>query len=446
LIVQELENRRSKLTLAAVPYDSLPSLSREGWVRPIDAWFNVEQLSPYSPQALSLATLGGRLTAIPDDITPFVFFIRKTVLDRLHIGPPRTWEEFGVMADLLVRSGQSLLLSASAQRSRVGFLLALLGSNGVAADSAGSLLKASSQMVEAYDWLWDRLITPGLLSADDLIHPNTGRRPLRGYAGGFGWLSDMESLPSDQINRYVFLQFPRGPSLGPDVPPYAPFKGSCWCIPWSKEPPDAAVAVLRSIHDRSTLQSLRIAAQRPFLATRSVWGDPALRRRFPFYQYAAALLNGVVPMLSASHEHYRRLEVTFRNALLDRLSGDEWMDDYTGADRVSRRHRELPIRTVLQTIELLSGSVRGTGEIALSLRIHPTTLRRLFQREMREGITPYFRRRKMEKARELLQEQGLMTKEVAALTGYRNADAFTRAYSKFWGIPPTVDRKFSTSK
>jgi ABC-type glycerol-3-phosphate transport system substrate-binding protein/AraC-like DNA-binding protein len=440
-VVQELENRRSRLTLATMPVDVMDSLSKEGWVRPLDAWFTSRQLAAYAPQALELATVGGRLYAIPDDITPFVFFIREAVLERLRIDPPRTWDEFGAMAELLVRSGQTLVMLASSERTRLGFLLSLLGSNGVAADSAPALLKESYKAVEAYDWLWTRIIAPGLLTVDALAHPRSGRRELRGHVGGFGWLSDFENMPADQVRRYVFLPFPRGPSLGEGTLPRAPLKSSGWCIPWSKEQPDAAVAVLRSIHARETLRALRIAERRPFLAVRAIWEDPAVQRRYPLYRYAASLVEGVAPMHSSAHAHYRRLDISFRNALLEGLDGNTWMDDYTGSDNVARRGESLPIRTVLRTIESLLGSVRGTGDVARALRIHPISLRRLFEREMGEGITPYFRRCKMEFARKLLQEQGLMTKEVAARTGYRNADAFTRAYGKYWSVQPKVDRK-----
>jgi ABC-type glycerol-3-phosphate transport system substrate-binding protein len=440
-VVQELENRRSRLTLAPMTIDALATLSREGWVRPLDAWFSPAQLAAYAPQALALASVDGRLYAIPDDITPFVFFVRAAVLDRLHIGPPRTWDELGAMAELLVRSGQSLVLLASSERSRLGFLLSLLGSNGVAADSAPALLKDSRQAIEAYDWLWARLIVSGALEVEEMAHPRSGLRTLRGHAGGFGWLSDFESMPADQVRRYVFLPFPRGPSLGSGTPPRAPFKSSGWCIPWSKESPDAAVAVLRTIHARETLRALRIAERRPFLAVRSSWDDPAVQRRYPLYRDAANLVEGVTPMHSSNHAHYRRLDISFRNALLEGLSGPTWMEDYTGSDSAVRRGEPPPIRTVLRTMESLLGRVRGTGDIARALRVHPVSLRRLFQREMGEGITTCFRRRKMEMARKLLQEQGLMTKEVAARTGYRNADAFTRAYSKYWGVQPRVDRK-----
>jgi hypothetical protein len=244
VIVQELENRRSRLTLAPIQVEAMAVLSREGWVRPLDAWFTPEKLAAYAPQALELATVGGRLYAIPDDITPFVFFIRAAVLDRLGIDPPRTWEEFGAMGELLVRSGQSLVLLGSSERARLGFMLSLLGSNGVAADSAPLLLRNLHKAVEAYDWLWTRIIAPGLLDVGEMVHPKSGKRKVRGRVGGFGWLSDFENMPADQIRRYVFLPFPPGPSLGSDDRPRAPFKSSGRCIPWSKEPPDVAVAVL----------------------------------------------------------------------------------------------------------------------------------------------------------------------------------------------------------
>lgn len=441
LLVGELENRRSRLTLAPVPFDALPSLAREGWVRPVDAWLPPEHLAMYPPQALALATVDGRLYAVPDDITPFVLFVRTEVLEELRVGPPRTWDEFESLAAAATRRGTSFVLLTGGERARLGFLLSLLGSNGVAADSATALLRDARHAAEAYDWLRDRLIERGLLAIDEFVHPRVGQRMLRGKAGGFGWLSDLEHVPPAQLRRYVFLRFPRGPALGAGAHAWAPFKGSGWCLPWSREPPDTAVAVLRAIHTRTTLRALRVAERRPFLAVTSRWADAAVLRRFPLYRYAGELVGEAEPMLSGGPAHYHRLEVTFRNALLDRMDGSVWMEDYIGSDVGPRRDGAPPIRTVLRAIESLLGSVRGTGEIARALRMHPVTLRRLFLREMGEGITPYVRRRKMELARELLQTQRAKVKEVAARTGFRNADAFTRAYGRHWGTPPNAERR-----
>ncbi len=99
------------------------------------------------------------------------------------------------------------------ERARLGILLALLGSNGVTAESAEALLSEGLIMAEGYDWL-RRLVTEHrVLSMEDITQPRHGMDAMKGKAGGFAWLSHFAAMPASRLRQYIFLPFPRGPSL-----------------------------------------------------------------------------------------------------------------------------------------------------------------------------------------------------------------------------------------
>jgi AraC-like DNA-binding protein len=155
-------------------------------------------------------------------------------------------------------------------------------------------------------------------------------------------------------------------------------------------------------------------------------------RRYPLYRSAAGLVEGARPVLAGGFPHFRRLDLTFRNALLDRVTGKEWIEEYGGALTAP-----VPIRSVLRAIDTQTTGVRGVGDVARSLGLHPVRLRRLLRRELNESAGVYFRKRRLETARALLAAGGLNVKQVAAQVGYRSDTAFSRAYRRHFGHSPT---------
>jgi AraC-like DNA-binding protein/ABC-type glycerol-3-phosphate transport system substrate-binding protein len=431
----ELENRRSRLALTPVPYSALPGLAQEGWIRPLDPWFTPEQLSHYAPEALELATVGGRLYAVPDDILSFVFFIRRNLLESLKVGPPRTWAEFETLAARLAKRRLAPTMLSGGESFRLAFLLSLLGSNGVFPSAGAALIQDAPRMIECYDWLRRLSIERGLLPLEELTHPrsvNTSVAALRRRAWGFGWLMNFAHLSPAVLRRYVFLPFPRGPSLAEGASPWRPMRGTGWCMPWSRAVPDAAVAALRAIHAPETLRAIHEPEITPFIAVRSLWDDPEVCRRYPLYRSAASLVEGARPLLVSGFPHFRRLDVTFRNAVLDGLAGREWMEEYGGG-----MSAPVSIRSVLRAIDTHPAGVRGVSGLARSLGLHPVRLRRLLRRELNESAGAYFRKRRLETARALLAAGGLNVKQVAAQIGYRSDTAFSRAYRRHFGHSPT---------
>ncbi len=444
-LVAELENWHTRLALSLIRYDDVPSLARQGWIRPLDEWFKPGDLSAYCPEALAMCRLDGRLYAIPDDIAPFVFYVKVSLLRRFRLDPPRTWKEMEVFLSRMSAARRPLFMLAAGNRFREGLLMALLGSNGVAPASGMAMLRDGRRAIEAYEWMrWlvmeRRWIAPGDLTRVHAEHLSLDREDA---PAGFGWLSHFATMPATKLRQYVFLPFPRGPSLAEGESRWAPVKGACWCMPWSQVPPEIPVGVLHRIHSPATLAGVQDVYRTPYLAIRACWDDLVLRRRYPLYASAAGLLDGIRPIPRDHYDQVQRLEITFRNALLAGWDGQRWLDAYSGINRGQAAGSPPPMRTVLRAIDTRLADVRGVGEIARSLGLHPVRLRRLMRREMNEKSGAYFRARRLETARNLLMSGDLKVNEAATQVGYRSVAAFCRAYRKRYGHPPKADRNRS---
>ncbi len=72
------------------------------------------------------------------------------------------------------------------------------------------------------------------------------------------------------------------------------------------------------------------------------------------------------------------------------------------------------------------------------LKISPASLNRLFRKSLGQSVREIAYANRMTAARALLREDRLAIKEIALRLGYSQANDFTRAFSHFWGIPPSL--------
>ncbi|MGZ9586399.1 response regulator transcription factor [Paenibacillus marinisediminis] len=73
--------------------------------------------------------------------------------------------------------------------------------------------------------------------------------------------------------------------------------------------------------------------------------------------------------------------------------------------------------------------------VADRLYVNSSYLSRLFKQEMGVAFSAYVLERKMERAKEILQE-GLKVYDAARLVGYRDVSYFTKVFRKYWGVNP----------
>ncbi len=80
----------------------------------------------------------------------------------------------------------------------------------------------------------------------------------------------------------------------------------------------------------------------------------------------------------------------------------------------------------------------GPEKLAAACGISPSSLRRACKKEFGMTPTETIRKRRLEKAKALLEEGGLRVKDVAALCGFEDEFYFSRLFTRETGIPPSV--------
>ncbi|HEY3136425.1 MAG TPA: AraC family transcriptional regulator [Blastocatellia bacterium] len=76
------------------------------------------------------------------------------------------------------------------------------------------------------------------------------------------------------------------------------------------------------------------------------------------------------------------------------------------------------------------------GEIAKSLGLHRSRFCDLFKGEVEVSPTQHIKKRRLEKARELLEATDLQIKEIAVRVSYSESSHFVRNFEKAYGLSP----------
>lgn len=110
-------------------------------------------------------------------------------------------------------------------------------------------------------------------------------------------------------------------------------------------------------------------------------------------------------------------------------------------DRVPLSKNELEraqfIRQILE--DNLSNQIT-LSDLSQTVGINPTTMSVQFQKAFGVSIFTYLRNRRLETARILLQDQKMLISQVGYHVGFRNPAAFTTAYRRYFGHPPSAEQ------
>ncbi len=87
------------------------------------------------------------------------------------------------------------------------------------------------------------------------------------------------------------------------------------------------------------------------------------------------------------------------------------------------------------------GAQLGVDEAAARLYVSRSKLCAVFKAETGEGLAAYARRRRSERAQELLADGSLSIAQVAARLGYQRQSAFSQAFKQACGVSPTAWRE-----
>jgi AraC family transcriptional regulator len=107
-------------------------------------------------------------------------------------------------------------------------------------------------------------------------------------------------------------------------------------------------------------------------------------------------------------------------------------DGYEGGQRASHR----AVRLASEAIEQRLAGKIAVADLAHLANVTPSYLTRLFQEAYGESIVGHVRRRRMERASELLQRSNLPIKMVAATVGFSDLQQFNKAVRTHFGVSP----------
>ncbi|MFS0722519.1 response regulator [Paenibacillus sp. 1P07SE] len=112
----------------------------------------------------------------------------------------------------------------------------------------------------------------------------------------------------------------------------------------------------------------------------------------------------------------------------------------TYAEETRRTTSHQLVRQLVETVEAQLSEDLGLHTLAEQLFVNPSYLSRLFKKETGTSFSSYVQERRMERARELLQD-GAKVFDAASRVGYRDISYFAKVFRKHWGAAPSEIRK-----
>jgi len=170
-------------------------------------------------------------------------------------------------------------------------------------------------------------------------------------------------------------------------------------------------------------RAARLLVAEPFLIRRSRWFTETLERYF------------TERVLEQSHRSKRLafLEAELVTEALRRAA----RPDGRRRDAVSLADDDVPFTRALRFVDANLFEPIDIRSLAKRSGASVSTLLRAFQREV--GLTPYayVKARRLDEAKRLLRRGGVQVKEVALLVGYEDLPAFSKAFKRRFGSPPS---------
>lgn len=452
-ILAMVEEARAPFTtwaISPIRLRYLPQFVKRGWLRSLDPLFPPSKRDRYAAIAQELTIFDNSMYAAPDDLHPYVLFARRDLLRKHGLPVPYTWGELERQLRFWKERGRSnpLLIRESSPANCVGFLLALLGSNGIDFSlGVEQVLRQRERLIEAYEWLrrlvLRRLLKFPLVSGQEPTPTQSDR-----YAAGelvylFLWPHGIKGFQTKLANNTAMVPFPKGPSKGNT---FLPVEGSAWCVLHNTASLDVALELLQHITSHSSVRALELFEGCLFPATRALWKDPKLLKKNPLYGEADSLLNAATPCsVDPATPDWSQFYARFLGALKKGKSGKEFVEEVSlETDRyVSRSITSQILRNAVAYIDENLTEVNSVAQLARHVGRHPDYLNRLFKKHMKTNCKAYILKRKLGRAKAMLGDVTLSIKEIALSLGFGSASVFSRTFSKHCGCTPIQMRRRS---
>ena len=153
-------------------------------------------------------------------------------------------------------------------------------------------------------------------------------------------------------------------------------------------------------------------------------------------------LDMMLNIIGASHGH------DLANAVAEQFTYN-YVQSADDSQRMSLRGRLMTTnKRLIKAVELmekhLSSPIR-IQELAEKIETSPRELERLFKQEIGTPPKRYYRRLRLERARQLLRQTDMSVLDIAISCGFQSAAYFSSAYRQDFGVSPSRDRGPSTT-
>ncbi len=434
-LLHELSMDSTPLGPVFLAYDALSELDQRGLLLPLEDARFAPRIGHYEPRILGLCAPNGARVALPDDLDVYGLACRRD-----SDGPPPAW------ADLQAAARRSHLRHAVAVQqqgtvNRYGFILALLISNGILpAESVDEMAGDGRRLGECLAWLQSLLHGKGGVDPFSMAHRLSHDSAVDFRAGlpfWVGWCSKIAKVAA-RDRRIVFAPFPKGPSREQEA---TLVRGLAWCIPRNTLDPERAIEALLAIQEPAAVRRLEVGgANSKFSAWPALWTHPDLVRRNPFYRDLPVLLRGKLIAIGLGDDRWQLLGESLYQAAIEKEDVAKLRERLRGRFSGSSRTPHAAVRQAIEWIDRQPDRGLTIREIAGKVGVHRDHLNRLIRRELKETAGSYLRRRRMERARALLQTTDNSVKTIAAGLGFRSTSHFCYVFRRHWGLSATACR------
>ncbi len=447
-LVDEARAPYSTLALSPIMLRYLPQFANRGWLRSLDPLFPSSARGRFAPVALELCSFNDVLYAAPDDLLPYVLFARKDLLRKHGLSVPDTWRELERQLTFWIKRGRSrpLRIREASPSSCVGFMLALLGANGIDFSlGVEHVLRQRKPLIEAFEWV-KRLILRGQLQFPKVSGQEKQPNPTARYLADdlvylLSWPMDMQRCEKKLAGNTAMVPLPRGPSARKV---YLPVEGTAWCVLHNTASLDISFELIKLVTGLSAVRRLELYGGCLFPATKSLWKDPDILAKNPLYGKAPALLKAATPCsVDPLSPDWSQFYLHFTKALQQGESGRTFVDTLSAeADRkVNLSIATQLLRNAVSHIDRNLSQIKSVNQVARHVGRHPDYLNRIFKKELSINCKAYIQQQKMRRAKTLLGDVTLSVKEIARLLGFGSASVFSRSFTRHCGCTPIQMRR-----
>jgi len=441
-IAAELSAPTTSLCLVPIRLRGIELYAEMEWIQSVQTLLTVEELGRFSPQALNLSKWEETLYAVPEDIRAFTLIVWNKSLKKRQMVIPKTWQELEeqLVAFKSERDNPVCLINVREKNEKLAFFLSLLGSNGInPTQDLNTYLNKPAPLLEAYDWM-QHLVKEDLVRIFPFRKENYSISNQNLYI--FGWPNLYSQLNISTSPTDVSISpFPRGPSC---QNLYSPIAGMGWCIPKrSRFPEIGAKAIKTILSDQNVKKTESITNGSLYSSLTSIWQDPEILRKKPFYQFANEIFNsGTFFSPFKIHFTFASLSDSFFQGLEKGISGKEWIHRFQNLEpdkKISTPQHHV-IKLALIYIEGHLSSIKDVEQIAGHFQLNIEYFNRLFKQNTKITCREYLSMKRMDLARDLLKKTSLSIKQITYQLGFQNIGTFRKVFKKRFGCSATEMR------